>query len=202
MSSEAPHMSAFPQAPIECIDQIQQGQAVNETQRIGIISRIKQYAGRAALVLSLAAGGFAATVAAEAATGHEAAAQAEGPNGAELAWCRWPSRYALCNKANGLAGVALREAQGVEKRTGWALEDGGADAVRHCYWNALMTKEMGRSTAAGFAWRHEYNDQFGSRASNMDLHNNLKGRDYGSSSNPLQKCVDGVNNGQLVRLRF
>jgi hypothetical protein len=169
---------------------------------MGVIGRIKQYAGRAAIVLSLAAGGFAATVATEIATGNEAAAQAEGPNGAELAWCRWPSRYALCRRADELGGVAFSASEKVSKRTGWAMEDGGADAVRHCYWNSLMTKEFGRSTASGFAWRHEYNEAFGSKESDMDLHNNLKGRDYASSPNSLQRCIDGVNNGKLVRIEF
>lgn len=203
MTIEGQNTATFSQTPIEQGGLMSQNQAADEEiQKRGVFGRIKQGIGRAALVLSLTTGGVATTAAAEIATGNEATAQAEAPNGAELAWCRWPSRYALCVKANRLGDTAFNASEQVAADTKWSLADGGADAVRHCYWNALMTKEFGRSTASGFGWRHEYNENFGTPESNMDLHNNLKGRDYASFSDPLQKCVDGVNNGQLIRLEF
>jgi hypothetical protein len=92
-------------------------------------------------------------------------------------------------------------AEKVAKDTGWSLVNGGADAVRHCYWNALMTRELGRSTASGFAWRHEYDENYGTKASKMDLHNNLKGRDWANAKAPLQRCIQGVKSGELVRIK-
>jgi hypothetical protein len=174
------------------------------TERLG--ARIKRSVGRNALRFTAIIAGAGAVLGVgstvEHVTGHEARAEAGGGvNGAEKAWCRWPSRFALCIEADHLAQRALTAAEGVAEKTGWSLEDGGADAVRHCYWNALMTKSMDRPTASGFAWRHEYNDAFGSDASKMDLHNNLKGRDWANAEDPLQRCVEGVRSGELVTIQ-
>jgi hypothetical protein len=167
-------------------------------------TRLKQSVGRAAVRLAAVVAGAGTIMGVGAANDigtSPAEASPYSANGAEKAWCRWPSRFSLCNEASSLAGVALTAAAEVAKETHWSIEDGGADAVRHCYWNALMTQEFGRSTASGFAWRHEYDESFGSAASNMDLHNNSMGRDWANTPDPLQRCIDGVVSGELVRIK-
>ncbi|MEV2224031.1 hypothetical protein AB0E01_29705 [Nocardia vinacea] len=56
--------------------------------------------------------------------------------------------------------------------------DGHADAFRHAYWNALLSKEFGQDWAEDFTTAHERIDGETSHASAeaMDLHNNEVGR--------------------------
>jgi hypothetical protein len=91
----------------------------------------------------------------------------------------------------------------VSSTHGWRSVDGGADAVRHCYWNGLMTYHIGQQRAKFFADLHEeghkkdkpdkalkkknkkkYEDQLKiySRwldSTDMDQHNNARGREWG-----------------------
>jgi|GEM_PF-2292268 len=120
--------------------------------------------------------------------------------GAEKAWCSWPSRWSLCNQANELAAEALTKAEGVGAEKGWNISDGGADAVRHCYWNGRMTQVFGVETASGFGWRHEYDDTQSPEQFNMDVHNNQKGRDWASDPNILNRCMTGVEQNELIHL--
>lgn len=54
--------------------------------------------------------------------------------------------------------------------------DGKADALRHAYWNALMTRHTGAAFAELFATAHETGSANAPEASAMDLHNNALGR--------------------------
>jgi hypothetical protein len=59
------------------------------------------------------------------------------------------------------------------------FQDGKADAVRHAYWNALMTKRISYTFAEGLATAHE--NSLGDQRALMDLHNNKVGRDIAKS---------------------
>jgi hypothetical protein len=81
------------------------------------------------------------------------------------------------------------------------MHNGGADAFRHCYWSGLMTQRFGYGTARGFGDRHEDEPSQPANEKNMDLHNNEKGRQWAWASGGLwNRCVSGVNNGELKRL--
>jgi hypothetical protein len=54
--------------------------------------------------------------------------------------------------------------------------DDQADAFRHTYWNALLTKEFGEEWTAEFTTAHERNPANLAAAEAMDLHNNSIGR--------------------------
>jgi hypothetical protein len=54
--------------------------------------------------------------------------------------------------------------------------DGKADALRHAYWNALMTRRTSAAFAELFASAHEAGSSNTPAASAMDLHNNAVGR--------------------------
>ncbi len=73
-------------------------------------------------------------------------------NGAEKSFCRWPSRWSICNTAREDGGKALGTAESLFSTS---LHNGKGDAFRHCYWSSLMTIHMGAATAAGFGDRHE-----------------------------------------------
>jgi hypothetical protein len=54
--------------------------------------------------------------------------------------------------------------------------DDQADAFRHTYWNAMLTKEFGEEWTAQFTAAHERNPANLAAAEAMDLHNNSIGR--------------------------
>lgn len=54
--------------------------------------------------------------------------------------------------------------------------DGKADALRHAYWNALMTRRTSAAFAERFATAHETGSSNRPAATAMDLHNNAVGR--------------------------
>ena len=59
-------------------------------------------------------------------------------------------------------------------------EDNKGDALRHAYWNALLTRMLGSTSAKRWTDAHETGDRrnkFNQRAMRMDLHNNKVGRD-------------------------
>lgn len=57
----------------------------------------------------------------------------------------------------------------------WAQNDGHADAFRHAYWNALMTKQFGSDFTERFTSAHEGVENPADREA-MDLYNNEIGR--------------------------
>ena len=88
---------------------------------------------------------------------------------------------------------------------GMRLHNDPADAFRHAYWNALMTREFGVDFARSFTTAHEtgYAPYPNREEVFMDLHNNSVGRDIAissldSSDEELQQLVmDALLNGDL-----
>ncbi len=98
----------------------------------------------------------------------------EDPNPAELlAFSLFPDK-ALLHIQN--STTALNKTQQlVLNNTLTGIEDGRADAFRHAYWNALGTAEFGSNITQIFTDAHEaYSNGLSKQ---MDLHNNLKGRE-------------------------
>lgn len=56
---------------------------------------------------------------------------------------------------------------------------GPADALRHCFLSALLARDLGYSDALEVLVAHELNAEWGSPASQMDLHNNAVGLELG-----------------------
>ncbi|UGS19837.1 DUF6973 domain-containing protein [Flavobacterium cyclinae] len=98
----------------------------------------------------------------------------EDPNPAELlAFSLFPDK-ALLHIQN--STTALNKTQQlVLNNTLTGIEDGRADAFRHAYWNALGTAEFGSNITQIFTDAHEAYSSGLPRQ--MDLHNNLKGRE-------------------------
>jgi hypothetical protein len=72
-----------------------------------------------------------------------------------------------------------------------AVYNGRADALRHSYWNALMTSDVGSTVAILFSTAHEMGStkpptmpqsQFDLERQ-MDLHNNIIGSTFASTNN-------------------
>lgn len=124
-------------------------------------------------------------------------------NPLEQSWCRWPSRWSLCNMAlRDMGGEALASAEYVAQTYDWTDHNGKADAFRHCFWSGLMTRQMGYDTAKGFGDRHEYGAAEPEDERNMDLTNNEIGRQVGLGQGSIYNpCVQYAQNGVLVSLQ-
>jgi len=89
-------------------------------------------------------------------------------------------------KAKELADKALAAA----KKTGLpGLHNGPGDAWRHCYWNCIMTDEIGRDQAKSIADNHEKHGGGPAVENLMDSRNNWEGRECGGSS--CDPCCQG-----------
>ncbi len=81
--------------------------------------------------------------------------------------------------------------------------DGYADAVRHCYWSAMLARDLGYNDALEMVTRHEAGAAADDLSSQMDMHNNAKGLEIGVANKGaknidlLSKCLTLVNTGQL-----
>ncbi|WP_112135570.1 DUF6973 domain-containing protein [Glycomyces dulcitolivorans] len=88
---------------------------------------------------------------------------------------------------------------------GDSLHNGKADAFRHCFWNALMVHYIGLDQAKIVANRHEANPDLPQDEVNMDLHNNMVGRDIGlQQTHDLEaqdECKWSALDGRLITLK-
>ena len=99
------------------------------------------------------------------------------------------------------AKKALAEA---EKRFGGgSLHNGAGDAFRHCYWSALLARDIGKDGAVRFTNAHEDFPGNPAREKDMDLNNNTVGVEIGAASPNVSddalanKCFDALNTGKL-----
>jgi hypothetical protein len=109
-----------------------------------------------------------------------------------------------CLKARSAATQASNRAIAYANARAWtanSLHNGRGDAFRHCFWNALMTRRIGRSQASKVATGHENANKGPAAERSMDLYNNLKGREIGqassSDSNADARCKAAALNGTL-----
>jgi hypothetical protein len=98
------------------------------------------------------------------------------------------------NKA--LSEAAHRFGQG-------SLHNGSGDAFRHCYWNALLARDIGKDNALEFTTAHENRPGNPADERAMDLWNNAVGANIGAASAMFSDAVlaaqslDALNNGKL-----
>jgi hypothetical protein len=116
----------------------------------------------------------------------------------------WANPYdALTIKED--SAKALAEAK--KRFGGGSLHNGSGDAFRHCYWNALMARDIDKEEALEFSTAHESDPNNPADEMAMDLHNNAVGADIGaanpnSSDDELaQMCQEVLNTGKLKVLK-
>jgi hypothetical protein len=56
-----------------------------------------------------------------------------------------------------------------------SLHNGPGDAFRHCYWSALLTRDIGFQNAKAITDAHEEFPHNPANEKEMDLHNNMQG---------------------------
>jgi len=83
-------------------------------------------------------------------------------------------------------------------RNGWNDE---ADAFRHCFWSAILARDLGYFSALQFTAAHESVADNPREEKEMDLHNNkvglLIGRTGGSDQKLARGCMAALTGGQL-----
>lgn len=80
-----------------------------------------------------------------------------------------------------------------------------SDAFRHCFWSALLAKEIGYHNALAFTNAHESSPANPHNEKAMDLHNNKVGlaigKNKGSKNILSMKCRSALRNGKLKIIR-
>ncbi len=94
---------------------------------------------------------------------------------------------------------AIRKEQSIFGENG---EDDEGDAFRHCYWSALLTREIGQDRSGFFTSLHEEHDDNTPAASTMDLHNNGVGRwtyfPIPTDDAMANRCLKLLADGKLI----
>ncbi len=96
---------------------------------------------------------------------------------------------------------ALKKAQ--DLFGGGSLHNGAGDAFRHCYWSALLARDIGGDNAQQFTSAHESKLGNPKIEKEMDLYNNGKGIEIGRKNpNALDNvlanmCQNAVLKGEL-----
>jgi hypothetical protein len=102
--------------------------------------------------------------------------------------------------ASDSATKALAEAK---RRFPVTLHNGPGDAFRHCYWAALMTRDIGTLNTLALTDAHEEWDGNPSTEKAMDLHNNRQGIVIGvmnrtaSDAQLADLCHEALRAGKL-----
>ena len=123
-----------------------------------------------------------------------------GYNSEEKNACLERLGFGLCAKAKALGDQATSQAQMWYPES--MLHNGAGDAFRHCYWSALMTRNISVFAAALVGDWHEHY-AYGQPASekSMDLYNNARGRDVAkmtaSDSHAANYCFHASLKGTL-----
>lgn len=75
------------------------------------------------------------------------------------------------------------------------------DAFRHCYWSAMLCRDLGYMAALRYTSAHESFAGNPAREKAMDLHNNAVGLTIGLAGGPNQiiskRCADAMRSGKL-----
>ena len=84
---------------------------------------------------------------------------------------------------------------------GVGLHNGMGDAFRHCYWSALLARDIGAHEALAFTTAHEGYSNNPAQERAMDLHNNTVGIGRNSSTSDAtlsRRCQNALASGKLV----
>lgn len=87
------------------------------------------------------------------------------------------------------------------KRFGINGRSDKSDAFRHCFWSAVLARDIGYTGALQFTTAHESSPLNPNKEKAMDLHNNVAGlaigRMGGSDQVLGQRCMAALLSGQL-----
>jgi hypothetical protein len=99
------------------------------------------------------------------------------------------------------AEIALAEAR--RRFPGPGLHNGPGDAFRHCYWSALLTRDIGMNNTIWYTNAHEERSDNPPEEKEMDLFNNMRGIEIGigmrraSNREIADRCEAAFRHGRL-----
>ncbi len=100
------------------------------------------------------------------------------------------------------AEKALAESR--KRYSGAGQHNGFGDAFRHCYWSALLARDIGKSAATKITTAHEGYSENPSSERAMDLHNNGVGVSIGQMNSKASDaklaglCSKALTSGKLL----
>lgn len=109
-------------------------------------------------------------------------------------------------KAHPLDAIAIQEDtqkafQETARRFGFNGHNDKSDAFRHCFWSAMLVRDIGYTRALAFTTAHESSPTNAPDEKAMDLHNNGIGLSMGRAGMSDQflsaQCVGALNSGRL-----
>ena len=112
-------------------------------------------------------------------------------------------QYIRSNPHHSFAIKASKEAAFAETKKQFGLNgrNDRSDAFRHCFWSAMLTRDLGYQNALRFTNAHESDPRNPPQEKAMDLHNNSVGlsigKTGGSNTQLSGRCMAALLNGQL-----
>lgn len=109
-------------------------------------------------------------------------------------------------KANPHHAFAIKQSketafEETKRRFGFNGHNDRSDAFRHCFWSAVLAREIGYANALRFTTAHESSPINPKDEKAMDLHNNgmglIIGRQGGSDQTLRHRCIGALMSGQL-----
>jgi hypothetical protein len=92
-----------------------------------------------------------------------------------------------------------------KKKFGFNGRNDESDAFRHCYWSAILSRELGYYNARTFTSAHESSPQNIYHEKMMDLSNNyvglIIGRSGGSNNILSQRCTMALKKNRLKTIK-
>ena len=112
-------------------------------------------------------------------------------------------QYVLTHPHHSISIKRAKEAAYAETKKvfGYNGKNDKSDAFRHCFWSALLARDIGYSGALQFTTAHESWPLNPAAEKKMDLHNNLVGLSIGrvGATNQVisQRCMAALMTGKL-----
>ncbi|MBD8512091.1 hypothetical protein L6J37_04400 [Photobacterium sp. WH77] len=98
-----------------------------------------------------------------------------------------------------LIALRLKQIENLVRKNG---RNDASDAFRHCFWSALMARDLGYMNAQRFTNAHESSPDNPFMEKKMDLHNNDVGLRIGarggSDSSLSNACMAALQGGELM----
>lgn len=92
-----------------------------------------------------------------------------------------------------------------KKRFGFNGRNDKSDAFRHCFWSAILSRELGYDNAKRFTNAHESSSKNIPAEKVMDLHNNSIGlvisKTGGKDISLSSRCKSALDSGKLITIK-
>jgi len=100
-----------------------------------------------------------------------------------------------------IKNAVFKAAAETERRFIGNNHNDAGDAFRHCFWSAILSRDLGYMHALRYTTAHETFSRNPPKEKAMDMHNNAVGLKIGRTRGPDQiiseRCVSAMRSGEL-----